>query len=194
MDRLPYYGCCTVHCDNDEQAFRGCQCALSVHRRTTEILYDYALWTAARTAVQQEGDNSGGAIMIEAQKIQIVDQEEISKEQQLNFKEFYPVNEPFGYVGISIERGTGRLGYLTIEPTMTEEEKQTLARLKSLLKEEANVPLSVLRDETLSDSYLTDQVRRAVKIYGLKITNDSLGKFSYYVKRDFLGYGILDIL
>lgn len=119
---------------------------------------------------------------------------EIGKEQKPNFKEFYPVNEPFGYVGISIERETGKLRYLTVEPTMTDEEKRTLARLKTILKEETNVSLTVLKDENLIDSYLTNQIRRSIKVYGLNVPEDSVGKFSYYVKRDFLGYGILDIL
>jgi flagellar protein FlaI len=119
---------------------------------------------------------------------------EVGKEEKLNFKEFYPVNEPFGYVGISIERETGKLSYLTIEPTMTDQEKQTLTRLKTLLKEEANVSLSVLKNETLIDSYLTNQISRTIKAYKLSVSDDSLGKFVYYTKRDFLGYGILDIL
>jgi flagellar protein FlaI len=119
---------------------------------------------------------------------------EIGKDQKLNFKEFYPVNEPFGYVGISIERETGKLSYLTIEPTMTDEEKQTLAKLKTILKEEANVSLSVLKNETLIDSYLTDHIRLAIKAYRLNVPDASVDKFIYYVRRDFLGYGILDIL
>jgi len=61
----------------------------------------------------------------------------------LTFKEFYPVNDPYGYVGIQMDKETGKLEYLTIEPSMTDEEKQILARLKMILKEEANVPLSI---------------------------------------------------
>jgi flagellar protein FlaI len=119
---------------------------------------------------------------------------EIGKEQKLNFKEFYPVNEPFGYVGISIEKQSGKLSYLTVEPTMTDEEKQTLTRLKTILKEEASVSLPVLKDETLVESYLTDHIRKAIKAYKLNVPDDAVGKFIYYTKRDFLGYGILDIL
>lgn len=128
------------------------------------------------------------------QKIDQVACQEIGKEQKLNFKEFYPVNEPFGYVGINIEGETGKLSYLTIEPTMTDEEKRTLVRLKTILKEKTNVSLAVLKDETLIDSYLTSQIRRSIKVYRLNVPEDSVGKFSYYVKRDFLGYGVLDIL
>jgi flagellar protein FlaI len=119
---------------------------------------------------------------------------EIGKEQKLNFKEFYPVNEPFGYVGISIEKQSGKLSYLAVEPTMTDEEKQTLTRLKTILKEEASVSLPVLKDETLVESYLTDHIRKAIKAYKLNVPDDAVGKFIYYTKRDFLGYGILDIL
>ncbi len=114
------------------------------------------------------------------------------KPPPLTFKEFYPVNDPFGYVGIQIDKETGKLQYLTIEPTMKNEERQILARLKKILKEETNVPLSVLKDEALIEEYLTNQIKRAIK-RKLKISKDSIEKFIYYMKRDFLGYGIIDI-
>jgi flagellar protein FlaI len=129
-----------------------------------------------------------------SQKIDQVAYLEVGKEQRPNFKEFYPVNEPFGYVGISIEKETGKLSYLTVEPTMTDEEKQTLTRLKTILKEEASVSLPVLKDASLIESYLTDHIRRALKAYRLNVPDDAVGKFIYYTRRDFLGYGILDIL
>lgn len=63
--------------------------------------------------------------------------EETKEKPPLTFKEFYPVNDiAYGYVGIQIDKETGKLQYLTVEPTMTDEEKQILARLKTILKEE----------------------------------------------------------
>ncbi len=120
--------------------------------------------------------------------------EESKEKTQRTFREFYYVNPPFGYVGIEVDRETGKLQYLTIEPTMTDEDKRILIKLKTILSEETIVPLSVLKDETLIENYLTNQIKKAIKTYGLKISKDSLGKFIYYVKRDFLGYGILDVL
>ena len=110
------------------------------------------------------------------------------------FKEFYPVSPPFGYVGIQVDEKTGKLSYLTIEPTMTDQEKQALAKLKTVLMEEANVSLSVLKDEVLAEDYLTNEIKRAVRAFRLKVSDDAQDKFIYYVKRDLLGYGILDIL
>jgi len=142
--------------------------------------------------------NSDGAKMSETKetslKIGRTSSDEANKKQQLNFKEFYPVNEPFGYVGINIENETGKLRYLTIEPTMTSVEKQTLTRLKTLLEEEANVTLAILKDDALIDTYLANLIRKVIKAYRLNVPSDGVDKFIYYIKRDFLGYGILDIL
>lgn len=120
--------------------------------------------------------------------------EETEEKPPHTFKEFYPVNPPYGYVGIDVDKETGKLQYLTLEPTMDEHEKQTLKRLKTIIKEEANVPLSVLKDETLMEDYLTKKIKRAINTFKLKISKDSIEKFIYYMKRDFLGYGIIDIL
>jgi flagellar protein FlaI len=131
----------------------------------------------------------------EAERLQ-EPQKEIKAEEApaFTFKEFYPVNPPFGYVGIQVDTKTGKLQYLTIEPTMTVEEKEALVKLKAILMEEINTPLSVLKDEALAEEYLTNKIKRAVRTFHLKVAEDSCGKFVYYVKRDLLGYGILDVL
>jgi flagellar protein FlaI len=110
------------------------------------------------------------------------------------FKEFYPVNPPFGYVGIDLDGETGKLQYMTIEPTMNVYEDEALKRLKAILKEEADVPLDVLKDEARIEGYLTEEIKRVIKAFNLDISIDSTDKFVYYIKRDFLGYGILDVL
>ncbi len=47
------------------------------------------------------------------QKLNQADYQEVHIERKLNFKEFYPVDGPFGYVRISIERKTGKHRCLT---------------------------------------------------------------------------------
>ncbi len=119
---------------------------------------------------------------------------DLKEEGDRIFRDYYAVNPPFGYVGIEIDTETGELQYLIIEPTMSEDEKNVLTRFKDILKEEADIPLSILKDETRIEEYLTKQIVRAIKTYRLKIPKDSVKKFIYYIKRDFLGYGILDII
>lgn len=126
-------------------------------------------------------------------KEETVELPEIVEKPPLTFKDFYPVNEPYGYVGIQIDEETGKLQYITIEPTMTEKERQTLVRLKELIRE-TQVPLAVLKDEAKIEEYLTDKIKRVIRVFKLKVPEDSIEKFIYYMKRDFLGYGFIDIL
>ena len=46
------------------------------------------------------------------------------------FADFYPVNPPFGFVGIEREETTGKLKYLVVEPTLTDFEEEILEELK----------------------------------------------------------------
>jgi flagellar protein FlaI len=119
---------------------------------------------------------------------------EATEKQPLTFKDFYPVTPPFGNVGIKVEPTTGRIVYFVIEPTMDQTEQETLMKLKAMLKEEVGVSLAVLKDENLTEKYLRGSVNRMIKRFNLKVSKDSLEKFVYYVKRDFLGYGIIDVL
>ena len=129
-----------------------------------------------------------------AEAITLSPEDKTAEALSLTFKEFYPVNPPFGYVGIQVDTKTGALEYRTIEPTMTNPEKEALAKLKKILLEEANTPLSVLQDPLCAAEYLTNQINLTIKEYGLDVAEDSRGKFIYYTKRDLLGYGILDII
>jgi archaeal flagellar protein FlaI len=118
---------------------------------------------------------------------------EATKEQPLTFKDFYSVTPPFGNVGIKVENETGRLVYIVIEPTMTQTEQETLLMLKTMLKEESEVSLAILKDAALTETFLRGSINRMIKRFKLKVSKDSLEKFVYYVKRDFLGYGIIDV-
>lgn len=117
-----------------------------------------------------------------------------SEMSSLVFKDFYPVNPPFGFVGIDIDESTGRLKYMTVEPTFSEEEAMILESLKNLLIEKMNIPLKVLRDEESMEDYLKVQLKQAFKRFKRKVAKESEEKFIYYLKRDFLGYGRIDLL
>jgi flagellar protein FlaI len=104
------------------------------------------------------------------------------------FRDFYPVNPPFGFVGIDIDEDTGKLKYITVEPTFTDEEGRILEELKNLLIEKMNIPLDVLRDEGSMEEYLGGQLKRAFRKFKRKVAKESEEKFIYYLKRDFLGY------
>ena len=121
------------------------------------------------------------------------EREELEK-RGLIFKEFYPVNPPFGFAGIQIDEETGALRYLVVEPTLTEEESHILNEVKDRLIERIDIPLEVLRNEEKMEEYLKEEIKRVLKRFRRRVAEEAEEKFIYYLKRDFLGYGKIDIL
>jgi flagellar protein FlaI len=119
--------------------------------------------------------------------------EDIARRATLTFSDFYPVNPPFGFVGIEADEETGKLRYLTVEPTLNEEEVQILKELKDILIERIDIPLSVLKDEEHMEEYLRGQIKQAFRKFKERVAEESEEKFFYYLKRDFLGYGRIDL-
>jgi len=114
------------------------------------------------------------------------------KSPTLALKDFYPVNPPHAHVGIEIEEETGKYKYVVIEPSMNEGERKNLLKLKQLLREEARVPLDVLTGDGLLE-YLSKRTKRCIKDLKLKIPEEAVDKYLYYLTRDFVGYGIIDV-
>ena len=128
----------------------------------------------------------------------MIDQKVSTDEQQLSqdqiFKEFYPVSPPFSYVGIQVDDSTGKKIYIAIEPTMSAEESKILKSIKEAIIINVGVPLDVLKNEELMKNYLDQMVKKILKKYLKMVPKESEDKLNYYLIRDFLGYGKIDIL
>jgi flagellar protein FlaI len=57
-----------------------------------------------------------------------------------------------------------------------------------------NVPLNILRDSQKMEEYLRTEIQALFKRFQQEIPEESEDKFIYYLKRDFLGYGKIDLL
>jgi len=110
------------------------------------------------------------------------------------FKEFYPVNPPFAYVGIQVNDETGKKIYTAIEPTMGDDEKAILQAIKDAILLDVGVPLEVLKNDEKMKTYLDEIIKKILKKYKNEVQMESEDKLKYYLVRDFLGYGKIDIL
>jgi flagellar protein FlaI len=119
---------------------------------------------------------------------------ETTPHQEQAYKEFYPVTPPFGYVGIQVDDDTGKKIYNVIEPTLSDEEKEILQSIKNSIIINVGVPLDVLKNDDLMKKYLDEMVKRTLKKYKNKVPKESEDKLKYYLLRDFLGYGKIDLL
>jgi flagellar protein FlaI len=128
--------------------------------------------------------------MIE-ENVEVKDQ---ATQQSKTFKEFYPVHPPFGFIGIQVDDVNRRKTYNVIEPTITEEEAGILKSIKDAVILNVGVPLKVLKDEDKMKEYLDQMIKRVLKKHQKVIPKESEDKLKYYLVRDFLGYGKIDLL
>ena len=110
------------------------------------------------------------------------------------YKEFYPVNPPFGFVGIQIDDVNGKKIYNAIEPTLSEVESQILKSIKNSIIINVGVPLKILKNDDLMKDYLDQMIRKTITKYQKEIPQETEDKLNYYLIRDFLGYGKIDLL
>ena len=124
--------------------------------------------------------------------VQQVEKEPATVEEKQEFIDRYIVIEPFGMAAIT--RGPeGKLRYFVVEPELDEREIRELGRLKMILLEEAVLPLEKLKERAFVEGFLRIHIKKTIKNHKLKIPDDRLEEFFYYIMRDFLGYGVLDV-
>src|SRR5487761_730693 len=83
--------------------------------------------------------------------------------QDTVLRDYYEVNPPFGNVAIrSINNVTT---YEVVEPTLLEEERKKIDRLKLLLLEEVKAPLGIIYGKGNVDEYIDINTSRIIKDY-----------------------------
>jgi flagellar protein FlaI len=98
------------------------------------------------------------------------------------------------YAGIAKEKETQKIRYEIIEPSLKKEAGEHLREIKDLLMDELNVNLKEIESKEKAETYLKDKIKEIIKKYRLKIPAEAVDKLSYYVIRDFIGYGKIDAL
>ncbi|MEM2621231.1 MAG: protein kinase, partial [Thermofilaceae archaeon] len=107
--------------------------------------------------------------------------------------ELYEVSPPFAHAVITRERRTGRTLYRVLEPILTPQEMKALADVKRLLLESQRPALDEIRRRGVEE-VLRERVRDIVRKFKLPVGEDAFDKLFYYVRRDMLGYGPIDVL
>jgi len=106
----------------------------------------------------------------------------------------YTLNEPFGHAAITKDPESHELQYVVFEPTLTEEEKEIFHQIRDFLIEQLEVAMSEMDGEKKAEEYLRNQVVKIVKDFRIKVNKYSLEKILYYVLRDYVGYGKIDVM
>jgi len=110
------------------------------------------------------------------------------------FREVYPIKEPYVYAAIVKDPETQKTLYEIIEPTLQKEEEKKLHEIKTFLMEEIDVNLKDIETKEKAENYLKEKTKETIKKYNIKVPPESIDKLTYYIVRDFIGYGKIDPL
>ncbi|HRR67213.1 MAG TPA: hypothetical protein P5063_06160, partial [Methanomassiliicoccales archaeon] len=106
--------------------------------------------------------------------------------------EIAPVIEPYSYVRIKFDNIASEYLYEVIEPALTEDEGILLEMLKDSVVLTINKTEDKLGRE--KESILRAVTDELLKTMGITLTLESRERIHYYLRRDFIGYGIIDAM
>ncbi|MFW6064503.1 MAG: type II/IV secretion system ATPase subunit [Candidatus Natronoplasma sp.] len=103
-----------------------------------------------------------------------------------------PVDEPYTYVRIKYDNTSNEYIYEVIEPPLTDDEEEVLGIVKDRLID--RVEMIELETEEEKREYLEHKVIKILQDLDLQLKPTSRERVMYYVRRDFLGYGPIDVM
>ncbi len=107
--------------------------------------------------------------------------------------ELHPITKPYSYTRVIYDNKNHEYRYEVLEPTLGYEEKKILDFLKETLIKTMDIELTEFSEDEAKD-YLRKNVDRILKDYSISLSDVVKEKIMYYVVRDFIGYGKIDVL
>jgi len=106
--------------------------------------------------------------------------------------ELLPIKKDYAYVRIKYDNKANEYLYEVIEPKMSEDEKDVLTLLKETLVASVEHMTETLPEE--KEKYLRRIVERMMIQLGISLHPISKERVMYYVIRDFIGYGVVNVM
>jgi flagellar protein FlaI len=107
--------------------------------------------------------------------------------------DLYAIQEPYSYTRITYNNDTSEYFFEALEPKLTADEEKTLALIKDTLGRTLGYEWDKL---TVLDKkeYLVESVESFIHSRGVRVSPLLKKKLNYYILRDFVGYGRMDVL
>ncbi len=148
--------------------------------------------------------NGAGELEIHLKQLeeQILDKKEESKHNIMellrSFKDkpineinvTYPVNPHFQFARITYDSSEEELLYIPVEPVLDKEGKEIFQRIRGIFERE----LDIGSVQASREMYIEKRVADIIDLYGIRVSRDILEKVIYFIKRDFIGYGEIDLI
>jgi len=105
--------------------------------------------------------------------------------------ELLPIKQNYSYVRIRYDNRANEYTYEVIEPRLTDDEKDVLSLLKETLV--ASVERMTEAEPEKKETYLRRMVEKLMVTLGVSLHPVAKERVMYYVIRDFIGYGIINV-
>ena len=116
------------------------------------------------------------------------------RRQQQQYEELdkYPVMPPHAFARIVRDLRTLNIVYQVIEPPLTKKEEEVRSEIQAIFIQALTADIDEI--DANPELYLRAAMDQIVKSYRLKVNKKSRSKIFYYLKRDLIGYGRMDVL
>jgi flagellar protein FlaI len=127
-----------------------------------------------------------------------LEKKELEESPDIKEIDFIPINEPFTYVKITLNTVKNEYVYNIIEPSLSSREKRIHEFIVSTLSRVVEYDHDLMTDKKKRDQKLRDKLNidfeGIIDDYALDLSDESIGKLRYYVMRDYVGYGKVDVI
>ena len=107
--------------------------------------------------------------------------------------EVQPIKDPYSFVRILYNREMNEYIYEVIEPQMTVEEERVLEFVTTALIKTMDYHFDEATVKE-KEEFIRNSVRELLRKVGLGLTEVTLHRVTYFIVRDFVGYGPIDVL
>ena len=104
----------------------------------------------------------------------------------------YPVMPPHAFARIVRDKRTLNIIYQIIEPPLNKKEQEWRDELLDIFIR--SLTANIEQIDADPTAYLRTAMDKVIKAYGMKINKKSKSKLFYYLRRDLVGYGKMDVL
>ncbi|MEW6069650.1 MAG: ATPase, T2SS/T4P/T4SS family [Candidatus Thermoplasmatota archaeon] len=106
--------------------------------------------------------------------------------------EVYPLIEPYAYARILYNRKEHTRFYEIVEPTLTERERDILKTIEDAFTKSLTVKIDEL--DRAPREHLRAAMETIIKSYSLPVAREEEDKLFYFIERNLLGYGKINVL
>ncbi len=152
------------------------------------------IWKRGGKSQQPHEEPIGAVVVADNQienAVEVTSKPLEAPETQETFKEHYPLLQPFSFAAI-VEDEKSELKYSIIEPTLTDLDRQWVKEIQNILWDELTVSTKGFGSKEEAEEFLKNKILETAIKYKIEVDANTLGKYQYFITRDFLGMGKID--